>query len=345
MRRTLVSKVARRKRIADNAAMNGSEYYAQQTIAAPPPGAAVADKLPEFATFEVNKPMRGEPEGERIPLNPRSRTVSPPLPEDRVGGTGSFSSVSGFNGGSSLRRAPSDRSDGYGPPPRGAGPLSRPMPPGQVRNQYSNTTLQTATTGSSGPYGAPPQPRGYGAPGNGYSGDRYGGDGQGGYGRGPPPQNGPGMFNPGVGLAPQPRRGPGPNQFGQRGPPPGNGGYGGGGQYGMGAQGGMAPQGGPHGMMGPGQGGRRHMPQPPQDRESREYDYPEDQPIIDERREFEQTLPAAAGIGVASTSEEYRDDDRRIPVELATGDIRREPSPPRLSVVNETRQSGSYDNE
>lgn len=383
--------------------MDSSGYYAQQQppAAVPAPGSVVSsgggvDKLPEFATFEVDKPMRGEPEGERIPLNPRSRTVSPPLPEDRMGGASAFN-------GPSLRRAPSDRSDGYGPPQRGAGPLSRPVPPGQVRGQYSNNTLPTTTSGSSGPYGAPPMPRGYGGPNNGYGGDRYGGEGgpQGGY-RGQGPVNGPGMFNPGAGLAPPPRRGPGPGQFGPRGPPPpGMGPYGGGGQYGVGPRNGMGPEMGPRGMgpengmgprnmgpdhsmglrgmgpdngmgpqggmgprggmgpengigprnmgpdngMGPGgpqggmmmmgPGGRRSMP--------RNYDYPADEPIIDERREFEQTLPPVAvgvEIGVAATSDDQRDDGH-APVELA-GDLHREPTPPRLSVVNETRPAVPY---
>lgn len=371
MRRTLVSKVARRKRIQDNAAMNGNEYYAQNPPATVPiPSSSVngvgGDKLPEFATFEVDKISRGEPEGERIPLNPRSRTVSPPPPEDRM-----FGGASGFNG-PPLRRAPSDRSDGYGPPQRGAGPLSRPMPPGQVRNQYSNGTLQG---GNSGPYGPPPQQRGYGGPpgngygpptngygppGNGYAGDRYSGEGPpGGYRGGP---NGPGMFNAATGLSPSPRRGPGPGpgpspgQFGPRGPPPGTGGgpYGGGGQYGMVPQGGMAPRGmGPDNglglqggmMVGPGPGRRRSMPQPPQ--QQRGYDYPEDEPVVDERREFEQTLPPAGGVGVATTTEnnDYQEPYREPSAEIGES-LPREPTPPRLSVVNETQSNVGYeDNE
>lgn len=359
MRRTLVQKVARRKRIAEAPPTNGTEFYTNQpqVAAVPPiPESNMGDKMPEFATFEVDKPVHGEPEGERIPLNPRSRAMSPAAPEERVmGGASSFNQPS-------LRRAPSDRSEGYGPPPRGAGPLSRPNPPGQVRGQYPNQPMQSVNNGNPGPYGAPP-PRGYGSPAPGYNGDGYnGGPPQGGY-RGPPPQNGPGMFNPGTGLGPPPRRGPGPNQFGPRGPPPHNGGpYGGGGQYGMGpgigpgmghhnGVGGM----GPNGMMGGGQGQRRPMQQQPppqhqQQRESREYDFPAEQPHVDERREFEQTLPAAAGgtaVGVAAvapaTSEEHRDDDRRVqPAELAA-DTQREPTPPRLAVVNDTKQP--YDNE
>lgn len=409
MRRTLVSKVARRKRIQDNAAMNGSEYYAQNPPATVPPPGSVngVDKLPEFATFEVDKPLRGEPEGERIPLNPRSKTVSPPPPEDRM-----FGGASAFNG-PSLRRAPSDRSDGYGPPQRGAGPLSRPMPPGQVRNQYPNGTPQN---GNSGPYGPPPQQRGYGGPqgngygpqgngyggppgngygppGNGYAGNRYSGEGPpGGYRGGPSPGNGPGMFNAAAGLTPSPRRGPGPGQgqgqFGPRGPPPpGAGGpYGGGGQYGMAPQGGMGPRGmgpdngmgprgmgpdngmgprgmgpdngmGPRGMgpdsglglqggvmMGPGPGRRRSMPQPPQ--QQRGYDYPEDEPMTDERREFEQTLPPAGGVSVAATIEndDYREAYRDAPAEIGES-LPREPTP-RLSVVNETQSNVPYeDNE
>lgn len=387
MRRTLVSKVARRKRIQDNAAMNGAEYYAQNPpTTVPPPSSSVngvgVDKLPEFATFEVDKLSRGEPEGERIPLNPRSRTVSPPPPEDRM-----FGGASGFNG-PSLRRAPSDRSDGYGPPQRGAGPLSRPGPPGQVRNQYSNGTLQG---GNSGPYG-PPQQRGYGGQpgngygpptngygppgngygppgngygpqGNGYAGNRYSGEGPPGGYRGPSPANGPGMFNAAAGLTPSPRRGPmpgpgpGPGQFGPRGPPPpGAGGpYGGGGQYGMAPQGGMGPRGmGPDSglglqggmMMGPGPGRRRSMPQP-QPQQQQGYNYPDDEPVIDERREFEQTLPPAGGVGVATTTEndDYREPHREPSTAIGES-LSREPTPPRLSVVNETQSHAPYeDNE
>ncbi|RPB05409.1 pali-domain-containing protein [Choiromyces venosus 120613-1] len=348
MRRTVVSKKARRKRIEDNAAMNGQEFYASQTLARERTAAASTtaqpDKIPEYATFEVNKTTPGEPEGERIPLNPRSRTVSPPIP-----GTSSDGS---FTRSNTLTREPSDRSVGYGLAPRGAGPLSRPMPTGQVRNQYSNGTLQTGTSGSSGPYGVPPPQRG--GYDRGYGGDVYGERGSplGGF-RGPTP---PGMYPPAGGLAPPPRRGSSPGQFGPR-PPPGNA-YGGGGPgYGMGPppnngmmspppqggmRGGQAPYGGmggppPGTMMMGGRGGPMPPPGPQQ------YDYPEGE-IIDERREFEKTLPMAGAVG--GTRGEERGGGPSGPNGSVELDTEEHPPPPhagRLSVVNENGRSTPRD--
>ncbi|CAZ83768.1 unnamed protein product [Tuber melanosporum] len=347
MRRTIVSKEARRKRIEDNAAMNGQEFYASQALARERAAAPTQpDKAPEFATFEVNKTAPGEPEGERILLNPRSRTVSPPIP-----GTASDGS---FTRSNTLTREPSDRSVGYGPPPRGAGPLSRPMPPGQVRNQYSNGTLQIGTSGSPGPYGTPPPQRG--GYDRGYGGDVYGERGPplGGF-RGPTP---PGMYPPAGGLAPPPRRGPSPGQLGPR-PAPGNA-YGGGGPgYGMGplqnsgvmsppppqggVRGGQAPYGGmggplPGTMMMGGRGGPMPPPGP------RQYDYPEDE-IIDERREFEKTLPIAGVVGGTGRDElGGRPSGPGGPVELDTDERPSEPPHTgRLSVVNENGGSTSQD--
>jgi len=342
MRRTVLSKKARRKRIEDNAAMNGQEFYASQALARERAAAPTqGDKLPEFATFEVNKTTPGEPEGERIPLNPRSRTVSPPIP-----GAGSDGS---FTRSNTLTREPSDRSVGYGLPPRGAGPLSRPMPPGQVRNQYSNGALQAGAGGSSGPYGVPPPQRG--GYDRGYGGDVYGERGPplGGF-RGPTP---PGMYPPAGGLTPPPRRGPSPGQFVPR-PPAGNA-YGGGGPgYGMsppppnngimgpppqgGMRGGQVPYGG---MGGPPPGvvmtGARGGPMPP----SEPQEFPEGG-IADERREFEKTLPMAAAVGVGGARGDERGGGLSGPAELDE----RPSEPPhtgRLSVVNENGRSTPQD--
>ena len=343
MRRTVVSKQARRKRIEDNAATNGQEFYASQALARERAAAPVQhDKLPEFATFEVNKTTPGEPEGERIPLNPRSRTVSPPIP-----GTGSDGS---FTRSNTLTREPSDRSVGYGPPPRGAGPLSRPMPSGQVRNQYSNGTLQAGASGSSGPYGVPPPQRG--GYDRGYGGDVYGergGTPLGGF-RGPTP---PSMYPPAGGLAPPPRRGPSPGQLVPR--PPTSNSYGGGGPgYGMGPlpnngimgpppqggmRGGQVPYGGmggpPPGVVMTGAGG----PIPPSG--PQQYDFPEDE-VADERREFEKTLPMAGAVGVGGA----RGDERGGGLS-GLAELDEHPSEPhhtgRLSVVNENGRSTPQD--
>ncbi|KAL8657829.1 MAG: hypothetical protein Q9226_001533 [Calogaya cf. arnoldii] len=92
MRRTLVSRKARKKRIAQNAEMNGENFYNRQNAPGgaraetPPPlasqsgppmvnGATGADTLPTFATYEKNP---HDFEEDRIPLNtrtPSNRTV------------------------------------------------------------------------------------------------------------------------------------------------------------------------------------------------------------------------------------------------------------------------------
>ncbi|KAL8673319.1 MAG: hypothetical protein Q9168_002243 [Polycauliona sp. 1 TL-2023] len=83
MRRTLVSRKARKKRIAQNAEMNGENFYSRQQAPlraeTPPPlaqpassmvnGAPGSDRLPTFPTYEKN-PL--DFEDDRIPLNTRT---------------------------------------------------------------------------------------------------------------------------------------------------------------------------------------------------------------------------------------------------------------------------------
>ncbi|KAI4282388.1 MAG: hypothetical protein L6R35_005427, partial [Caloplaca aegaea] len=90
MRRTLVGRKARKKRIAENAEMNGENFYARQNTAAvasagaraetppplkpqpPPPmvnGGPGADKLPSFTSYEKNP---HDFEDDRVPLNTRT---------------------------------------------------------------------------------------------------------------------------------------------------------------------------------------------------------------------------------------------------------------------------------
>ena len=100
MRRTLASRKSHQKRVAENAEMNGENYFNQKaaTTAAtsPPPLSAQPtapavdsltgpDSLPRFATFDVTK-EGDDNQGydERIPLNPRS---PPPLNRDGSNGT------------------------------------------------------------------------------------------------------------------------------------------------------------------------------------------------------------------------------------------------------------------
>lgn len=90
MRRTLVSRKARKKRIAENAEMSGENFYSRQSqeakmispIVPPltahpiPPmvnGAPGSDNLPNFATYETS---RRRSDDERIPLNQRTPSSS-----------------------------------------------------------------------------------------------------------------------------------------------------------------------------------------------------------------------------------------------------------------------------
>ncbi|TGZ80558.1 pali-domain-containing protein [Ascodesmis nigricans] len=347
IRRQVVGRIARNKRIQENAEMNGDAYNTQRVALNNAINAEPTDKLPEFATFEVNKggsSQSGAMEGERIPL--RSRTASPPVDDPGFGRSNTINS---------------DRSGSYGPPPRGNGPLgSGPNPMGgnglpPMRNQYSNQTLHSNGSGQ-GPYGpqqpmpmrgayGPPPDRGFrgppGPPGgyDGAPGPRYGpgpgyrgpspvgaygpGPGQGPR-RGPPP--GPGMYGPGPGLGPM--RGPSPGAYGppnngygpNRGPPPGS-------------MGGMPPVG-----MAMGMGPRRGPP--PQDRYHDE-DMPAhfDNNARDERGEFDKTtnvpgaFPTDNMIGVARSDNGF-DDANRYPhsmlPELAG-------SHAKLPVLNESR--------
>ena len=125
-------------------------------------------------------------------------------------------------------------------------------------------------------------------------------------------------------------------------PPPNNGIMGPPPQGGM--RGGQAPYGGMGGpplggavMTAGARGGPRPLSGPQQ------YDYPEDE-IIDERREFEKTLPTAGAVGVGSARGDQRGGGPSGPVELDTDE--RPSGPPhtgRLSVVNENGRSTPQD--
>lgn len=296
MRRQIVGRLARSKRIQENAQANGPDTYFRNPMAP----AVSEDKLPEFAMFEVNKP--GQPslgDGDRAPLNPRTSAMEPQ--EDGV-----------FTRSNTLRTEGSDRSNLSAHPTRGVGQMSPNGPMGgQYKNQYagSNHTLQSTVSGASASYRLPPQmrggPGGYSAEGR----ERGYGEGRGGpppmpmQGAfdGPPqgrlgPSPGPGGFRGGpIGLGgfdPQPRR-EGPYQGGyapglgpiNRGPPP----------HGYGPQGnfGPAPRGmGPSGAGFMAGGGLRAPPPRRQQPPSEVYDFPAGIENIhsDERREFEQTL-------------------------------------------------------
>lgn len=264
MRRTLVSRKARKKRIAENAEMNGENFYNQQQTAqaeSPPPlsakpvspmvnGAPGADRLPAFATFDMNQKGRMTEE-DRIPLNNRTPSnATAPSPDstgrpgitddgmDRYGasGRGGPRGIGGGRGGRGYGGPmdefgnPMSPSAAFGPVPPGG--FRRDSPDSRLRNQYSGDTMGSANS-RGGPYGG--RGRGSWSPRGSYGrGGPYGG------GRGGPP---PGMSGRVIPMSPM-ATGAAAGMVagdmvgrGQRGPPPGYGnnypvqGRGGPGQY------------------------------------------------------------------------------------------------------------------
>lgn len=215
MRRTIVSRKARKKRIAENAEMSGENYYNRvnkDPIASPADQPTVpivsganggaADKMPTFASFE-NK----DSSDERIPLTARS----PPNRSPNNLNMDINNAEVAYNGpvGPGPRRQPSR--DQYGnpiPPPQDAYGMRRPS----VDSQRSR--------GRGGPGPGPYRGRGgYGPPRGGYG--QYGpgpGPGRGGYG--PPGRGGYGPPQGRGGYGPPPRGYGGPMMRGGRPPPP-----------------------------------------------------------------------------------------------------------------------------
>jgi hypothetical protein len=205
MRRTLVSRKARKRRIAENEDMNGQTYYANRADASavttefpkaesPPPlsGDTVSGQNNnDYAAFDLQKQNTAD---DLMPLNQRNpslKTVS-----SAGGGNGSPDGMGYAQRGPPGRRQPVDQ---YG----------NPLPP-MPNDAYM---MNGAPRGRGGPYrgrGGPPRGGPYGPRGGGY-GPRGGM-------RGPPP---PGWNGNGRGMRPPqgvPMNGPGP---GRGAPPPG----------------------------------------------------------------------------------------------------------------------------
>ena len=190
MRRTLVSRKARKKRIAENAEMNGDNFYQRENakVNAPPPlsqqptapmvnGAPGADKLPEYATFE-SAPTRRVSDDDQIPLNnqsPSSRNGTFPGSSDdgmdRYGGGNIRGGPANLRGRGGRYNGPRDE---FGNPLPPSGAFAQGPPGGQrdprLRNQYSNETMNSQGSRGSRRGGAYPR----------------GGPGRGGPGRGGP---------------------------------------------------------------------------------------------------------------------------------------------------------------
>ena len=249
MRRTLVGRKARKKRIAENAEMNGENFYSRQAAPpklamdraeSPPPlppqslmsGGVGADKLPTFAAIET----KSGSDDDRIPLNTRtpSEKTLPSAPGSRGGysddgynrlggsvrgGRGGPTSMRGGRGGYNGPRDeygnPLPPSNAFGPMPPAGVRRDRSEPP-RLRNQYSEESMKFQGARGRGRGGFGP-PRGYGR--GGPRGGPYGpapGRGRGGYQRGGFPM-GPMAAGTGAGMM------AGGWRQGQEPPPPGYG--------------------------------------------------------------------------------------------------------------------------
>ncbi|KAK4200298.1 SUR7/PalI family-domain-containing protein [Triangularia verruculosa] len=255
MRRTIVSRKARKKRIAENAEMSGENYYNRQLQQAPPVSTSPApqqptvpmlsgangrpDALPEFASFEKKDDRSSD---ERVPLTSISPTDRSPNNYATDGSTTYVNDMgtmpSDLGPQRSLTNTPGSR--GYGDPSPGPDGYAMRAP------SYERMNSRGRGGGPPGGYrgrGGYPGPgrggyNGYGIPPGGRGG--YGGpQGRGGYGTppsvrggyGPPPRGGGGRpLPPSYHGTPGPydRRpspagpyGPGPGQYDARQPSPG----------------------------------------------------------------------------------------------------------------------------
>lgn len=237
MRRTLVSRKARKKRIAENAEMSGQNYYenmAQQRAVnntipppqpdlpraeSPPPmsGTTMGEKGAQFAAFEMNRPntgprsrdgdMMGSPMDDRAPLNP--------TPSVRSGSTGRGGPYMNGDMPPPMPMAGRPSMDSQGRPRRPSrDEYGNPLPPPGLRHQGSQGSLGSQSsygTRGRGRGGYGPPPRGQPGPRGGYGPPRGGYGSRGGFRGGPPP---PGWNGRGRGGY-----GPPPGGMAMRGPP------------------------------------------------------------------------------------------------------------------------------
>lgn len=214
MRRTLVSRKARKRRIAENDEMNGQDYYsnrANTTVVtseypkaeSPPPFAGdhamSGSSAKEYASFELQKQPSPQSHEDTTPLNQRNPSIK----------------TNSSNG----RDVSDVAAPTHGPSGRGRQPLDQygnPIPP-MPNDMYAMQAPPRGAPGRGGMYrgrGGPP-PRG----------GPYGGPRGGGYGPGPGPRGGmrgppPGWNGNGRGRG-MPGPGPGSGPMGRGAPPPG----------------------------------------------------------------------------------------------------------------------------
>ncbi|KAJ5520021.1 Actin cortical patch SUR7/pH-response regulator PalI [Penicillium fimorum] len=200
MRRTLVSRKARKRRIAENAEMSGENYYNRQNAAAAAVAAApVPPPVEPKEAFKDKTVMMIE----RLSIHGHPRAISR---HPRATGGGPY-------------RAPQDEFGNMppqGPGPYGAGPMSRNPSDPRIRPQYSDGSMGSRRGGPppgfngrgrggypprggrGGPYMGPARGPSNGSRG-GYMGPMPGRGGRGGRGGMMPPRGPPGGYGPGPG--------------------------------------------------------------------------------------------------------------------------------------------------
>jgi len=228
MRRTLVSRKARKKRIAENADMNGQSYYANRDtprLASDDVGLPRADspppmsdpKVPQFATFETNHTARQS--DDREPLNPRT----PSLRSVSTNGTRRVPMAGGPDAPPMPGQAPTEMQNGMAPRRPSRDQYGNPLPPDAVAMEAGLPPPGLRHHGSRGSLGSNGSNRSYRS--NGSRGAPAGFRGRGGY----PPRGGPPRGRGGYGPGPGMRGGMGPGPYRGGGPGPmGPGGYRGG---------------------------------------------------------------------------------------------------------------------
>lgn len=239
MRRTLVSRKARKRRIAENAEMSGENYYNRQNATAaaagradPKPDALNGDAKeafvtglptadgPTFATFRTNT---RESDDDRTPLNSRTPPNDFAVPETQSPRGMSYNAARDESGNPLPPSGPYPAGQ-RGPPPAAVAATAAAVPAAPAAPGYgSRGRGGYPPRGGYGRGGPPGGPRGRGGP----IGPMRGGPpgrGRGGY-RGPPPVDygpGPNYGYDAYGAAPAPRPRPTPpaDPYGYRGPSP-----------------------------------------------------------------------------------------------------------------------------